>query len=86
MYHCQCISGILEEILKRIIETTFEKLESGFRRRHLMQDNIFILRRIAEKLLKPYRDLYIYFINFEMVFDKATTYLKNFKVKEIEAK
>lgn len=63
--------GILEERLRRIIDSTLEQTQSGFRKGFSVQDHIFTTRQIIEKQKERNRPSYLCFVDLEKAFDRA---------------
>ena len=62
---------ILEVKLKKTIEPTLMEAQSGFRKGRGVQDHIFTVKQITEKLLEHNKNTYIAFVDLEKAFDSV---------------
>ena len=62
---------ILEEKLRKTIEPTLMEAQSGFRKGRSVQDHIFTIKQVTEKLLEHNRKAFIAFVDLEKAFDSV---------------
>lgn len=62
---------IIEQRLRKDMENRLHETQSGFRPGHSIQDHIFTIRNMSEKLLAQDKELLICFIDLEKAFDNV---------------
>src|SRR5699024_4747353 len=62
---------VIDKKMRPIIENTLEESQSGFRKGRTIQDHIFTVEQVVEKVVTQGRDIYLGFIDMEKAFDNV---------------